>query len=333
MIKLIAFGGIILRNEIIVFLIFSIILVCVTGCGTNRQEKQEDDIRVVATYMPATDLVLTLSGKDNLVAVDDRSINSELLKKLQPKHEIVGIGSKKNGINIEQILSLNPDVVILYPTNGSDDIKNQLQDKGINVVRINPETMESLLHDILVVGKAIGKEHEANELIAYINTKLEDINNRVKDVSHKKNVYLAGARGVLSTSSGSFYQHEIITLAGGNDLAKDLVGGWNEISVEQLINWNPDVITTVNYSPDNVNSILNNKSLSPIKAIQDGQVYEIPSNIESWDMPKPASILGILWMGKTLYPNSFSDIDIMKETNDFYAKFYGQTFEELGGEL
>ncbi|QVK17581.1 ABC transporter substrate-binding protein [Mycoplasmatota bacterium] len=320
-----------MRCRIIVFFFLIVFLVFTTGCVNNEKNHQESEIRIVTTYSPATDMVLSLSGKDNLVAVDDNSIKSDLLKKLHPKHELIGIGSKKNGINIEQIISLNPDVVILYPTNDSDDTMEQLEHKGIKVVKINPETMDLLKHDIFMVGKAIGKEKEANELIAYMNTKLDDVINRVKDIINKKNIYLAGARGVLSTCSGSFYQHEIITLAGGYDFAEYLVGGWNEISVEQLVNWNPDVIITVNYSPDNVTSILDNQLLSSIKAINEGQVYEIPSNIDSWDLPKPSSILGILWMGKTLYPDKFTDIDLMKETNDFYTKFYGQTFEELGG--
>jgi len=299
----------------------------------NNKNTRYDEFRIVATYMPATDLVLALSGKDHLVGVDDSSINSELIKKLQPKHELVSVGTKKTGVNIEQIISLSPDVVILYPTSSSDNTKSQLEDKGIQVVSINPETLESLLQDILTVGIAIDKEKEANSLITYMNTKINDVKERVNDISIKKNLYLAGSRGVLSTSSGTFYQHEIITIAGGNDLSKNLIGGWNTISVEQLISWNPDVITSVNYSSDTVESILNNQTLSNVNAIKENQVYEIPSNIESWDMPKPSSILAILWMGKTLYPDLFMDIDLMKEANDFYEQFYGQTFEDLGGVL
>ncbi len=319
-----------MRNKIIVFFIISIFLVYATGCGTNK-DTNDSDIRIVTTYIPATDLVLALNGKDNLVGVDDSSGKGDLVKRLQPKHELVSIGGKKTGVNIEQILSLNPDVVVLYPTSSSDTTKTQLEASGINVISINPETMESMQHDLLAIGVAIGKEDEATTLITYMNDKIADVENRVKDITDKKNVYLAGANGVLSTDSGEFYQHSIITIAGGNDLAKDLVGGWNNISLEQLISWNPDIITTVNYSSDNVESILNNQTLSSINAIENNQVYEIPSNIESWDMPIPSSILAILWMGKTLYPEQFTDIDLLSEANNFYEQFYGQTFEELGG--
>lgn len=301
----------------------------------DEEENEEDseDFRVITTYLPATDLVLSLQGKDNLVATDDKSVQSELLAKLDPKHEIKGIGSKKNGVNIEEIIGLEPDLVVLFPTKDGDDTKEKLENEGIKVISINPETLESLKTDILEVGSAMNREDLAIELNAYMDEKINMVKDRVADIEDKKSVYLAGSRGVLSTHSGDFYQHEIIDIAGGKDLSEELVGGWNEISAEQVISWDPDVIVTVNYSPDDGVSILENEALGPIKAIQDKEVYTIPSNIESWDMPKPSSILGIIWMGQTLYPEKFEDVDLKEEADKLYTDYYGKSFTELGGKL
>jgi iron complex transport system substrate-binding protein len=331
-----------MKNKMALFLVLVLVLFSFAGCASNvdnsstpqgSQEESQGEMKIITAYTPATDFILALGGKDNLVGVDDKSAKSELLKNIDPKNEILGVGSKKNGINVEQVISLDPDLVILYPVEESDNTKKQLEDNGIKVISINPETLESLQSDITTIGEAIGKEKEAEELNAYINEKVSMVKDRVKDIDEKKTVYLAGSRGVLSTHSGDFFQHEIIDIAGGEDLSKDLVGGWNEISAEQLIQWNPEVMVTVNYSPDNRESILQDKSLSSIKALEEKQVYEIPSKIDSWDTPKPSAVLSFLWMGKTLYPEAFEDVDLTKEANGFYEKFYGKSFEDLGGNI
>lgn len=332
-----------MKRKISLLVIVTMLLLALVGCGAQTGNEQgqgedpgketEEELKIVTTYLPATDLVLALQGKDNLVATDDKSVQSELLEKLEPKHDIVGIGSKKNGVNIEEIVGLEADLVVLFPTKDGDDTEKKLKDKGIEVVSINPENLESLKSDVLAVGKAMDKENLAVELNAYIDEKIELVGEKVADVEEQKSVYLAGSRGVLSTHSGDFYQHELITLAGGKDLSEELVGGWNEISAEQVIRWNPDVIVTVNYSPDNAENILGNKALNALEAIQNKHVHTIPSNIESWDMPKPSSVLGIMWMGKTLYPEKFEDLDLQEEADQLYSKFYGKSFTELGGKL
>lgn len=345
-----------MKRKIALLLIFTMVLLTLVACTQEVLESETvedisqepeaveeaveeeavevvEDLRIVTTYLPATDLVLALQGKDSLVAADDKSVESELLKNLNPKHEIKAIGSKKNGVNIEEIIGLEPDLVVLYPTKEGDDTEKTLTEQGIKVISISPETIESLQADILQVAIAMNKEDLGLDLNAYMDEKINMVKDRVSDIEEKKTVYLAGSRGVFSTHSGDFYQHELIDIAGGDDLSKDLLGGWNEISAEQVITWNPDVIVTVNYSPDNKDSILDNPAISSINAIKDKEVYTIPSNIESWDMPKPSSILGIIWMGKTLYPEKFNDIDLKEEADNLYSKYYGKSFRDLGGNI
>jgi iron complex transport system substrate-binding protein len=160
------------------------------------------------------------------------------------------------------------------------------------------------------------------------------IKKNIPEDGSRKTIYLAGARGVLSTSSGTFFQHHMMEAAGGLDVASELKGGWNEISVEQLMNWNPDVIASVKYCPDGKpEEIYANDKLSNLNAIKEKQVYQMPSNIGPWDMPEPKSILGIMWMSKALYPEAFESIDLEKEANYFHEKFYGVSYDELGGVL
>lgn len=326
------------RKSLILFLSLIVLL---TGCSQGASVKKENksknsSVRVVTTYKPATDIVLALGGKDKLVGVSDKGKKDPVIMNLDENlaSKLVGVGSKKNGVNIEQIVALKPDVVILYPTKESDDTVEKLTAQNIKVISINPENIDSLQSDIIKVGDAIGESEKAKKLVEYYKGKIEKITKKLTTVKQKKTVYLAGAHGVLSTSSGDFYQHEIIEAAGGIDVAADLKGGWNDVSAEQLIAWNPEVITSVMYCKEGSPSeIMEKAELQTVRAIKNKKVYQIPSNISPWDMPQPSSILAILWMSKVLYPDEFNDLDIHQVINEFYSDFYGKSFDELGGTL
>lgn len=97
-----------------------------TGCASALKKETNqgnNKIRVVTTYKPATDIVLALGGKDKLVGVSDGGKKDPVMVKLDESwaSKLAEVGSKKNGVNMEQIVALKPDVVILYPTKESDD--------------------------------------------------------------------------------------------------------------------------------------------------------------------------------------------------------------------
>jgi iron complex transport system substrate-binding protein len=323
------------------FVLFLSLLVLLTGCSKDTSVKKEStkkssSIRVITTYKPATDIVLALGGKNKLVGISDGGKKDPLLVNLDGNlaSKLAEVGGKKTGVNIEQILALKPDVVILYPTKESDDTLKKLVAQNIKVISINPESIASLQSDILKVGDAIDESENAKKVVAYYKEKTQDVTKKLASVKNKKTVYLAGSSGILSTCSGDFFQHEMIEAAGGIDVASKLKGGWNNVSVEQVIAWNPEVITSVMYCPDgSPTKIMENANLQTVRAIKNKNVYQIPSNIAAWDMPQPSSILSILWMSKTLYPEEFKDLDIHQVTNEFYKNFYGKSFDELGGTL
>lgn len=336
----------------LILLLIIMMITMVAGCSSNKTETKteentqaatavetevkEESIRVITTYKPATEIVLALGGKDKLVGANDGATSDYVLDSLglSEAGKIAEIGSKKNGLNIEAIVALKPDVIIMHPTKEGDDTVQKLLDQNIKVVTINPESQELLQADIVKVGEAIGEVENAKKLIAYYDEKIKYITEKLSSVEKRKTVYIAGAHGFLSTCSGDFYQHELVEIAGGIDVAGELKGGWNDVSVEQVISWNPDVIASVMYCPEGKpEDILKRSEIQGLNAVKNKEVYQIPSNIAAWDMPQPTSVLAILWMSKTLYPEVFTDLDIQAEANEYYSSFYGKSFDELGGVL
>jgi iron complex transport system substrate-binding protein len=70
-----------------------------------------------------------------------------------------------------------------------------------------------------------------------------------------------------------------------------------------------------------------------VTAIKNRRVYTFPSNIGWWDYPAPHCVLGVVWTAQTLYPHLFEDLDLTQVVNDFYQRFMGYSFEDMGGRL
>ena len=110
-------------------------------------------------------------------------------------------------------------------------------------------------------------------------------------------------------------------LAGGNYVAKDTPVEMNShLTVEQIMNWDPDIIFMGRMN--SVEIITDNPAWSGIKAVRDGRVYLSPSGVFNWDYGSE-NILLLLYLAKTIHPDLFADLDMEKEVHDYYKTFYG----------
>jgi iron complex transport system substrate-binding protein len=118
------------------------------------------------------------------------------------------------------------------------------------------------------------------------------------------------------------YQTAMIEAAGGESVSVDLVGYWNDVNLEQIAAWNPDVIVIPPYGGATVEAITDSPEWQILDAVQAGRVYQIPKLVAPWDTPAPDSVLGIIWLAETLYPEEVQ-LSCAAETETFYNTFYG----------
>jgi len=182
--------------------------------------------------------------------------------------------------------------------------------------------MDLLKETIIMIGKATDNEDKANELIAYYDEKISEIN-KVIDVDNKKKVYLGGNSDFLSTATGKMYQNYMIETAGAINVASEIDDTyWATISYEQLLNYNPDVIIIVPEADYTKEDILNDEKLAPLTAVQNGEIYEMPESFEAWDSPVPSGILGTMWLTSILNEENYSFDTFKEDVADFYNVFY-----------
>lgn len=301
----------------------------VTDMAGREVKVPEKVNRIVTTYRSATQFVFCLGVQDRLVASDLSFEKISLFQKLYQGEKLPNVGSKRNGLNLEQIIETDPDLVILFPYNDGPEVAKKLKEFDIASIIIVPESYEQIKETTRILGKALGEKKRAHKVIDQYN-KMLDIVDETDNIEEKKKVYFANS-DLFDTVGKNMLQTSMIELAGGINPAKEVKSGFIKTSLEELINWDPDVIVVSQYYSGTVEDLLERPELQQLKAVQNENVYRFPSKVEPWDFPSPSSYLGIVWLSEKLYPEKYSDLKIESVVNEYYNTLYDRSYKELGG--
>lgn len=294
----------------------------------------EEVNRVVTTYKSATQFVLALNAGDKLVGVSVKTDKQPLFVNLQPElAELPQVGSKRNGINLETTLNVNPDLVILYPHRDAAETAEKLEEQGVTALIINPESLAQIRETTELLGKVLNKEDQAAEVLkAY--AKIDSLTAETAELpaEEKKEIYFANSEFTDSVGEGMM-QTALIENAGGINPAAELKAGFITVSAENIIKWNPELVIVSQYFNGDLDKLTQENKYQNIRAFKNNELYRVPSKLEPWDFPSPSTFIAQLWLAQKAYPAEYQNLDYQKEVNQFYQTLYGKTFEELGGEF
>ena len=230
------------------------------------------------------------------------------------------MGSLKQ-FNLETCVSTEPDLVILSAK--VPEAVAKLEELGIPVLAVNPETEQDFKETISMIGTACNVQERANALTESYDKVIADLSAKLEETEPVR-VYLGGNSALLSTAGPSMFQDLLIRNAGAENAAAELTDPyWATVSYEQLLAWNPDAIVLALMAEYTVEDVLADPALADLDAVKNGKIYAMPNVIESWDSPIPSSCLGSVWMASVLYPDAVSTEDYKKACVDFYQQFYG----------
>ena len=143
--------------------------------------------------------------------------------------------------SIETIASLNPDIVL---TDGHSDNIKQLDTLHINYMVIDPKNLDDVYKDIDLIGRVAGVEEKASALIQSMKDTVTGVQNKVKGAAKVRAIYLIDATDLnnpWTAGAGSFVD-AMISMAGGENIAASVPSSYAQLSVEQIIALDPEVI-------------------------------------------------------------------------------------------
>lgn len=301
--------------------------------------------RVVILMHHALDVALELGAKDKIVGIlsDWQEYLPAGFSKAWPEIGSVATpGDLRTSVNMEELLKLKPDVVIITHYM-MDKTGKQIEAAGIPVVALsfynagyeeasvlNPKLKdpdksytEGMKEGVRFMGDILGKQDRAEQLLTHIFKNRRLIEDRVGQLEKNKRITTYMAYPKLFSMGTGKYASVIMERAGGLNVAMDLAG-YKQVSMEDVLRWNPQVIFTQDRYKSVADEIARSPAWQSVQAVKDGKIYVTPEYVKPWGHPCPESIgLGELWMAKKLYPEKFKDIDMQVYADDFYRTFYG----------
>lgn len=259
-----------------------------------------------------------LGGADKIVAAATQNI-SEDFKKVFPGYTESNPMDRDSG-NVEEIIEADAHVAIVI----NDENTEQLKAAGIAVVGgFDVSTVEGMCKMFRVIGDVLGGDavEKADMFITYYKNNMAYVNKVITEAYPDKADRLtvlpvsAGADGYRTTSrndiSVSYYE-----AAGGVFCGDDLVlAEGTTVSAENIIEWDPDVIF-------GETTILDDELLQTVKAVQNSRVYVIPQGIYRWSIRSGEGSLYPLYAASCMYPEVFSDLEMVEEVKYFFNTFY-----------
>ncbi len=236
----------------------------------------------------------------------------------------VGTGSD---VDVESILRLNPDVIITWTY--EPDVITFLENKGIKVVGVYPDSISEVYQLIYMYGKLFGKEKRAEEIIYEMNKMLRLVNRNVSNLNkeqRKKVLYLGSRPTRLSAGIG--VTNEAIKIAGGINLAGSINKRYVDVSMETIIRLNPDIIFIWSSASYDESWLYNSSQWRYVKAVRMRHVYKLPH----WSNWSPDLVPFVLYMATKMYPDRFHNIDFNKTVDGFYKKVFGISFFSVNHE-
>ena len=188
--------------------------------------------------------------------------------------------------NIEEILALEPQVVLMNSMSQSEEQVKQLEENGVKVVISTTSDIASVYTAITLIGKLMGKDAEEEAVIADMQATFDEIKAKVSG-EPKKVYFEISPPPYLYTAGSSSYMNELAEICGIQNIFDDQEDAWLMISEEQVIERNPDYIVLITgMGSAGVEEILSREGWGDISAIQNQKVFNNDDNCMARPSPR-----------------------------------------------
>jgi iron complex transport system substrate-binding protein len=284
------------------------------------------------TYLNATDVLVGVEQleQQGCIGRDYAMAYCDLLKKLP----VIGPGGPRNPPNPEMLMQVRPQLIIMHRGYVSQYPPERLEvEVGVPVLVVDYGVagyvdIGFLKKALTLLGKVLGREGRAEQLVTYIDSLVQDLQDRVKGREGRPSVYI-GAISYKGAQPFTASQARFapLTLLNTSSIVDDLKpeGGYIQVDFEYLLKVQPDYIFI---DENNLRIVLddfsrNREQYCSLKAFREGRVYGVlPFN---WYHTNVATVFAdAYFIGKVLYPEAFADIDPIQKADEVFKMFVGK---------
>jgi iron complex transport system substrate-binding protein len=256
--------------------------------------------------------MLALGLGDNMVGT--AYLDDEILPELKEAYDKIPVLSDKYPSK-EVLIAAEPDFAYAGWKSGFSDegvgTMEELEGAGIKSYLHESSnkpapTVDDVFADIRNIGRIFRVEDRANKLIGKMKAEMEQVTSKLGTVEKPLKVFVYDSGEEQPFTAANNYMTALINMAGGKNIFDDIQKGWADVSWEEVVNRNPDVIIIVDYGDESVEQkrelLLNKRELANVSAIQHKRLMVLPLSAAAEGVRAPIA-LHILAEG--LYPEKF----------------------------
>lgn len=305
------------------FLVAVLLMSLVTGCPAPTVETpvfpltvtdqwgkvitlEAEPQKIISLAPSNTEIVFALGLGDRLVGVTDYCDYPAAAK---DKPKIGGF----NTVDIERVVAIQPDLILGTSIHQDEGITQELESLGLTVFTLYPRSLEEVMESITLIGKITGKENEASQLVDDMRSRIEavtDITANLSEAERLRVFYVMWHEPLMTVGSDTLI-HEMIGMAGGVSIAQGMGGDYPMISLEAVVQANPQVIIAGGGMGEGSDLpfqfALNDERLGDIDARINNRIYEVITDLVG--RPGPRIVEGLELLAKMIHPELFGEID------------------------
>lgn len=258
--------------------------------------------RVVSMAPSNTEILFAIGAGDQVVGRDEFSDYPEEAQALPT------VGGSFGNYNNEVIMSLEPDLVLAAEINTPEQVQ-ALQDLGATVFLLpNPTDLEGIYQNLITVGRLTGREEQAGQLAESLGERAEAVTAKTQAIEERPTVFyeldFSDPNAPFTAGPGTFIDL-LINMAGGQNAAAMLDTPWAQMSMEEILVQDPQVILLGDAAYGiTVESVVQRPGWDTMEAVKNGQVYPFDDNLVS--RPSPRLVEGLEELAKLLHPDVFN---------------------------
>lgn len=341
----------IIQKRICILLLLLLVLL-ITGCSDSDSDLTKQNVkgtrivtdcagrevtlppaeeiqRVACLYAFTGHVTALVGGQDKIVSVVNGLKRDILFTTMFPAILEANVPYTEGYINIEELIKAKPDVAFVrFTTAANEGEMNKLKSAGIPAVVIDCNNMEEQILAISVAGEVLGGKSikTAENYKKFYLDSIELAKKKTDNLSEDERIrlYHSVNEAVRTDEKGGLcddWTRTVGVINVSTDKELNIMESKAFASLEQIYLWDPEMII-VN-EPGVGEYMLTDQKWAELTAVKERKIYQMPIGISRWGHPGSLETpLAILWLGKTAYPELFSDVDLYKETKNFYKVFF-----------
>jgi len=276
---------------------------------------------IFSTY----EMIPALGLWDQVVGVGRHAYRNDLMLAARPniEREYRSAGSGMD-VNIEAVLKARPDLVITWAI--KPETVRFLEQRGLTVAAVHPESIEELHDAIRYHGKVFGRQTRAEHVVSESKRLFGTIEKKIRSIPpdrRKRMLWLSSKPTIVAGGTGMY--DDLLKAIGAVNPASAYHQRYLEVSMEKILVWNPDVIFIWGNAKYGVDDILKNPQWRHLRAVKTGQVFKAPL----WSTLSPRAAAAALIMAAQVYPDRFGKATVEKELDVFYRRVFGIPYSSL----